>query len=151
VTAVRYQHTQSNRYVVSVFVVVALAFAVALLGSEVSVLGALGLGAFLVIVGLVLANFSQLTVTVDDDGVELHFGWGWPRKHIELADIAVVDTVRNKWWYGFGIRLTPHGWLYNVWGLDAVQLDYHSGTRLRIGTDEPELLVAALRGALAPG
>jgi len=55
--------------------------------------------------------------------------------------------VRNKWWYGLGIRLTPHGWLYNVSGLDAIEIVRRSGKTFRVGTDEPKALAAALRAA----
>jgi hypothetical protein len=56
--------------------------------------------------------------------------------------------VRNKWWYGWGIRLTPHGWLFNVGGLDAVELELASGRKFRIGTDEPQGLLNAIRTAM---
>jgi len=58
--------------------------------------------------------------------------------------------VRNKWWYGLGIRLTPHGWLYIVSGLDAVEIVRISGKKFRVGTDEPQALVTALTAALDP-
>ncbi len=144
----RYSHTQSSRYVLIGFVALALAFAVAMLGDETTMVAAFGLGAFLVLLGLLLANFSRLSVSVQADAIHLHFGRGWPRKEIALADIAAAGIVRNKWWFGFGIRHTPHGWLYDVWGLDAVQLDFVSGKSFRIGTDEPDELMAAIRASL---
>ena len=55
-----------------------------------------------------------------------------------------VRQVRNKWWYGWGIRKIPKGWMYNVWGLDAVELEMESGKVFRIGTDEPDQLLGAL-------
>lgn len=72
------------------------------------------------------------------------FGWGWPRRVIDVADITAFRPVRNKWWYGFGIRVISGGWMYNVWGLDAVELDLASGRKFRIGTDETIDLAAAL-------
>ena len=61
------------------------------------------------------------------------------------AYIAIVTQVRNRWWWGFGIRWTPHGWMWNISGLDAVELTYHNGKKFRIGTDEPEALLEALK------
>jgi hypothetical protein len=55
--------------------------------------------------------------------------------------------VRNPWYYGWGVRLTPHGILYNVSGLNAVELLLDDGRRVRVGTDEPDALVRALAGA----
>lgn len=52
--------------------------------------------------------------------------------------------MRNKWWYGWGIRLTPHGWLYNVSGLDAVELHLTGGRKVRLGTAEPAQLSRAI-------
>jgi hypothetical protein len=72
------------------------------------------------------------------------FGPGIWRKHIARGDIASVAAVRNPWWYGFGIHRTPRGWLYNVGGLDAVEIALVGGRTLRIGTDEPAALTAAL-------
>ena len=42
------------------------------------------------------------------------------------------------------MRKIRNGWMYNVWGLDAVQLELQSGKSFRIGTDDPDGLVAAL-------
>jgi hypothetical protein len=36
-------------------------------------------------------------------------------------------------------------WLYNVGGLDAVEITLASGRMLRIGSDEPNALAAALQ------
>ncbi len=143
-----YSHTQSTLNVIVGFVVLVLVFLVAMLGDETTTAGAFGLGAFLVVVGLLLANFSRLSVSIEGDTIHLRFGRGWPHKEIALADVATADIVRNKWWFGFGIRYTPHGWLYNVWGLDAVQLDFTSGKSFRIGTDEPDELMAAIKASL---
>ncbi len=91
--------------------------------------------------------FGSLTVTVDDETVVATFGPGWPRKTVPLTLVRGARPVRNRWWYGWGIRYTPHGWLYNVSGLDAVELEMPGGRSLRIGTDEPERLAAAIEVA----
>ena len=91
--------------------------------------------------------FGSLTVTVDEDEIQHWFGPGFWRKTYLLLDIASVKKVRNSWIYGWGIRLTPHGWLYNVSGLDAIEVELRSGRKLRIGTDDPDGLIAALQPA----
>ena len=91
--------------------------------------------------------FGSLTVSVDDETIVASFGPGWPRKTVPLTLVRGARPVRNRWWYGWGIRYTPHGWLYNVSGLDAVELEMLGGRTLRIGTDEPERLVAAIEAA----
>ncbi len=101
----------------------------------------------LVLITLVLWVFGSLEVSVDPSRVRLAFGPGWPRKEIPTGEIRVAAPVRNSWWWGFGIRLTPRGWMWNVSGLDAVEVELASGKAFRIGTDEPHPLCAAIRGA----
>ncbi len=105
-------------------------------------------GALIALLLVVAWLFSSLRVTVGAGRVRAAFGPGWPRWERALADVAGVAAVRNRWWYGWGIRLTPGGWMFNVAGLDAVELTLASGRRFRIGTDEPAALVAALEAAL---
>jgi hypothetical protein len=95
-----------------------------------------------------MAIFGTLTVDVSKDRVVVWFGPGLIRRTLPVADIRDARAVRNKWWYGWGIRLTPHGWLFNVAGLDAVELELASGRKFRIGTDEPQVLLNAIRTAM---
>ena len=80
----------------------------------------------------------------NEGAVKLRFGVGLIRRTIPLGRIQAAARVRNRWWYGWGIHLTPHGWLWNVAGLDAVELRLEEGKVFRIGTDDPEGLEAAL-------
>jgi len=99
-----------------------------------------------ILIGLIgTALFWGLTVEVNKDVVGLYFGLGIIRRNIRREDIAMVALVRNRWWWGFGIRWTPHGWMWNIAGLDAVELTYHNGKMFRIGTDEPEALLEVLK------
>lgn len=142
---IRYQHTQTGRWLFYVFGLVALAMIVALVTIEINPVGVI---AVLLII-LALAVFSSLTVTVTDDAVRIRFGLGCFRKRFALSDISDVRVVRNSWLYGWGIRVTPHGWLYNVAGLDAVELEMKSGRHYRIGSDQAGELYAAIRAAIA--
>ena len=138
-TGVTYQKTQRATLILSLVLLAFLGFVFAATASSPLVW----------IVGLVLAViaylFSSLTIRVDEELVQWHFGPGFLRKSISLAEIASVESVRNKWWYGWGIRYTAHGWLYNVSGLDAVQLRLTSGRAVRLGTDEPARLCQAIQ------
>ena len=97
---------------------------------------------------VVLALFASLTVEIDPEHLRIRFGIGLIRKRFPLDQIDTCRPVKNSWIYGWGIRLTPHGWLYNVSGQEAVELKMKSGKTCRIGTDEPEVLTAALQEAL---
>lgn len=90
-------------------------------------------------------GFRSLMVTVTATAVELAYTTGWPRKTIERASIVSAEPFRIPWWYGAGIRLTPKGWMWSVWGLDTVLLQLSDGRGFLIGTDDPEGLAAALR------
>jgi hypothetical protein len=140
----QYRHTQTNYSAWLGAFVVLLALVVAAAGSGESPGAAVAIGALLIILAAAGILFSRLTVTVDAEAVQAAFGWGWPRRSIEIGDITAVRQVRNKWYYGWGLRKVPSGWMYNVWGLDAVELDLTSGKKFRIGTDEPAELLGML-------
>jgi hypothetical protein len=103
-----------------------------------------GIG-IVILVYLVVINFTFLRIQIDKQYLSWHFGIGIPRKTILLSDIESVKQVRNRWWYGWGIRkLLSGGWLYNVYGLDAVEVITRQGKIVRLGTDEPKQLKKAL-------
>lgn len=142
-----YRHTQSSYLPLAITVAVFVVVAVALLAG-----GGSGVW-FLVVPALVVVfvgvGASRLTAAVDDATVEAVFAFGWPRRSIPIDEITAARTVRNRWYYGLGVRLIPRGWMYNVYGLDAVELELASGRVFRIGTDEPEALLAAITDAMA--
>lgn len=96
-------------------------------------------------------TFSSLRVVVDERAVHVAFGAGWPRKAIPLEEIAAAEVTRNVWWWGFGIRWTGEGWLWNVAGLDAVLLRRTKGRVFRIGTDDPQGLCDAIEAGTRSG
>jgi hypothetical protein len=96
---------------------------------------------FVVLAGI----FSSLTIEVTEDEARWHFGPGLWRYRIARHDIDSVAVVRNSVWNGFGIRMRPGFRLYNVSGLDAVELRLKNGEVRRIGTDDAAELAAALK------
>src|ERR1700722_13349545 len=103
------------------------------------------------IVAAVAVIFHSLTVEIGDNELRWHFGPGFWTYRLPLDDIQSVAAVQNHWWNGFGIRAAPGFTLYNVSGLDAVELKLKSGEIRRIGTDDPQGLAAALRSAAHTG
>jgi hypothetical protein len=87
---------------------------------------------------------ARLTVVVDARAVTASFGWGWPTRTVDRAEIESAVRVRNSWWHGWGIRKVSRGWMYNNAGRDAVELSLRSGRVFRIGTDQPAELLAAI-------
>jgi hypothetical protein len=94
-----------------------------------------------------LASFSTLTVTVNQNQLSLRFGYGLFRKSFQISDITSAKAVKNRWYYGWGIRvsLIPYMWIYNVSGFDAVEIVLKNRRVYRIGTDEPKTLERALK------
>ena len=139
-----YRHTQTGytAFLVAIFLL-AIVVIVATATDE-EPLAAVIVGIVAALVLLIVFVFNRLTTTVSGGAVKVAFGAGWPRRTIDVLDIAGFTRVRNKWYYGWGIRLVPGGWMYNVWGLDAVEIEMKSGKKFRIGTDEPDDLIAAL-------
>ncbi|MBU2575321.1 MAG: hypothetical protein KKH28_14730 [Elusimicrobia bacterium] len=93
-------------------------------------------------------GFKDLTVEVDEVSVRFRFGVGWFKKAFRFQDVESARAVRNSWLCGWGIHYIGKGWLYNVSGLDAVELKLKNGKTARIGTDEPHLLETEIRRRL---
>ena len=104
--------------------------------------------ASLIIVLIALGIFTRLTVTVDDQMIKVQFGLRIIRKAFPLKEIEAYRVVKNPWYYGWGIRFTPRGWLFNVSGFSAIELQMKNGKTYRIGTDDSDNLAAALDEAL---
>ena len=145
----RYRHTQVawTLIVLAVAVVLAELTLVAFSAPQSTLALALA-GALVAVLAVTLALFSTLTVVVDDRTVSLSFGFGALRREVVLADIAAARKVRNHWYDGWGVRVIPRGRLYTVGGLDAVELEMDIGRVVRIGTDQPDALLAAVKAAL---
>jgi len=94
---------------------------------------------------IVTLIFSNLKIIVSKSQIEWHFGLGFWNKKILIKDIQSVKIVRNKWWYGWGIRKYQLGWLYNVSGLDAIELHLKNGKHIRLGTNDPKKLQKAIQ------
>src|ERR1043166_5948467 len=89
--------------------------------------------------------FWKLTITVDNETLCASFGIGLIRKTAPVANIVACEPIRIRWWWGWGIHLTPYGWLYNVSGFEAVVVTLRNGSQFCLGTDQPNELVDAIR------
>lgn len=101
--------------------------------------------ATLVAIAGITVWFSKLSVTIEGAELSAAFGLGRPHTVIDLKDVVTSTAVRNTWIKGWGIRKISGGWMYNVWGLDAIELEMTSGEIARIGTNEAENLLASVR------
>ena len=93
--------------------------------------------------------FYALRVEIREDMIICTFGIGLIRKQIMLSEIEMIRKVRNPWYAGWGIRWAPgEYWMWNIAGLNAVELVMKNGKKFRIGTDEPEKLYEAIQSRL---
>ncbi len=105
---------------------------------------------FLALLMIVLAVlFSSMTIKIDDGHLSWHFALKFWKKSLDLQDIRAVQVVRNRWWYGWGIKRIPGGWLYNVSGMSAVELQLPDERTIRLGSDEPEKLARTIKEAIS--
>ena len=141
----RYEHTQIGYLII--FVLFAATVFVAITGiAAPSDRGVLMMDGIIESILLICAIiFSKLTIKVDKETLQACFGIGLIRKKVLLPEIVEWEPIRIRWWYGWGIHLTPYGWLYNVSGLDAVAITLRDGRRFALGTDDPQGLVDAIQ------
>ncbi len=132
-----YQHTQTGTTILVCVGLMCLGFAIGSISRH-----ALLLTTVLLATGMWI--FRSLTVEISDTELAWHFGSGWLRKSVPLAEITSAKPIRTTFLNGWGIHNTSHGWLYNVSGYGAVAITMRSGKQFCIGTDEPEKLAGEL-------
>ncbi|MBT8263060.1 MAG: hypothetical protein KJO05_09580 [Bacteroidia bacterium] len=93
------------------------------------------------------ALFYQLTVEVDRTTVKVIYGIGLIRIKFKIDELLSTHVIRTPWYYGYGIRITPKGMLYNIQGSKAVEIKFISKGKhksVMIGSPEPEKLQRAI-------
>lgn len=150
-----YKHTQIGYLMLSVTFVVLVVFAWAQITARMEPPSYdsgtnFAVTALMALILFVLASFSTLTIAVDKQFLSICFGWGIFRKKFLVNEIASVARVKNRWYYGWGIRVCfwPKMWIFNISGFDAIEIVLKNNTIYRIGTDEPEKLEAAINEAM---
>jgi hypothetical protein len=140
----QYEHTQIGYF--TICVLFGAAIFVAVTGIFTPARGSVLISAMIEVILLICAIvFSKLTVKIDGETLQACFAMGLIRKKVSLAEIAACEPIRIRWWYGWGIHMTPYGWLYNVSGLHAVAITLRDGRKFALGTDDPHGLADAIR------
>lgn len=135
-----YKHTQ-----IGYLLIAALGAAVLMIG-YLTVVTKFNPTAFLLLAFMLLCLilFGTLTVEVKDQAINIQFGVGAIRRRFALKDVQTYRVVKNPWYYGWGIHLIPGGWVFNVSGWEAVELQMKNGRKYRIGTDDAQGLLDAV-------
>lgn len=96
-----------------------------------------------------LLIFYKLTISLDDSSISVRLGVGLVTKKYMFSDIQSCNTVRNDPLLGIGIRIIPGGRLFNVSGLNAIELTFkNKKSKVRIGTDKPDEIAEILSGKI---
>ena len=136
-----YEHTQRSKILIWIIIIVLLFMLFLIYKVGFNWVGAI----VFVLMVIALYLFNSLIVKVNSEKVYVAFGPGLIRRIIPIRSIISAEKVWNKWYYGFGIRLIPGGYMYNVAGFDAIELKLTNGKVFRIGTDEPDKLLEAIQ------
>ena len=144
---ISHSHTQPAKLIRNVFLPLILLVPLPLLFTKPAMGSVIALIVVQLLLIFALLVFHSLTVTVNENAVHLRMGIGLIRTSFPLSEITNAYPVKNKWYHGWGIRLMDNGFMYNVSGLDAVELVLSSGAIHRIGTDEPDSLALAINNA----
>jgi len=60
-------------------------------------------------------------------------------KSFSIEGIQSVEIVKNPWYYFWGIKSMPGGWLYSIApGGRAIELIFNDIKKVRLGTNRPE-------------
>ncbi|MFC1789725.1 hypothetical protein ACFLYY_01975 [Patescibacteria group bacterium] len=137
-----YKHTQIGYLIIFILLVTVLYFGIIFTYAESSLIAVI----VMILILILLASFATLNVLIDENYLQIKFGYGIFKKHFILKEIISVRIVKNHWYYGWGIRLWwwPRMVIYNISGFDAVEIKIKNGKIYRIGTDEPEKLEYAI-------
>ena len=139
-----YQHTQRSKILLCVIIVVLLFMLFLMFRFGFNWINVV---VFIIMI-IALYLFNSLVVKVNSEKIYVAFGSGLIHKTIPFTRIKSAEKVRNKWFYGFGIRLIPGGQMYNVAGLDAIELKLTNGRVFRIGTDESDRLLEVIHSQI---
>ena len=140
-----YRHTQIGKAMIIIFII-AIFFVWGM--GQVSPSETSNIIWLLILFGFILSSFGTLQITVNSEYLKLKFGWGIFQKKFIQKDIISTAKVRNKWYYGLGIKfllLPKKTILFAVSGLDAVEIQMKNGKIYRLGTDQPLKLLRALQ------
>jgi hypothetical protein len=138
-----YEHTQIGHVAICALLVPAVLFGIGAI-SQASPDREISLTISILFL-ITIALFYKLTIKICNETLCASFGVGIIRKRVPVTEIATCEPIRIRWWYGWGIRLTPHGWLYNVSGWNAVAITLRNGRKFLLDTDDPHGLAETIR------
>ena len=142
-----YRHTQFGTLTIIILLVVGILLSPIILSLITEGRGLLILS-MVVLYLLTLTFFYAFTVEISEGRVKWWFGIGAIRKSYLLKEIQATKEVKNPWYYLWGIKSIPGGWLYAIAPGSAVELVFKDGRVVRLGTNRPEELRKAIEDSI---
>ncbi len=145
---VDYKHTQFGVLTFTILVVTG----VLIIPVFISLLDEGRLLAALVAMGLyllILVLFFAMTVEVSGKKLKFWFGIGGISKSYSIEEIQSTQETENPWYYLWGVKSIPGGWLYAIAPGSAVEIVFKNGKIVRLGTNQPKRLKQAIDAAIA--
>jgi DNA-binding XRE family transcriptional regulator len=142
-----YRHKQWSWVTFTVMPLIAAAILAA--QASLNAIPSAGLGVIFGLLTLVTVIFSSMTIEVNESEILWFFGPGAFLKKLPLEEVGTYTAVKNPLWMGFGIHAYGTGWIYNVSGLLGVNIELKGGSFIRLGSNEPNYLIAAIEDAKA--
>jgi hypothetical protein len=147
---VEYKHTQFGALTIIILLLVGLLIAPITL----SILEDGRLLVALIMIALyllVLALFYALTVKISDGKLKFWFGIGLISKTYSLNEIQSTQEVTDPWYYFWGVKSIPGGWLYAIAPGNALEIVLKNGKIIHLGTNQSIKLKEAIDEAMMAG
>jgi hypothetical protein len=142
-----YKHTQYGAWMFFVFLITAILIAMvagAIIAEGRTVAAIVTISIYLLGVSL----FYAFTVQVAEGKIKFWFGIGLFRRSYALSEIKSTRQVKNPWYYFWGVKSIPGGWLYSIAPGHALELVLKNGLIVHVGTDQPKMLRQAVNAAI---
>jgi hypothetical protein len=91
-----------------------------------------------------LGMFYSFTVEISEGILKFWFGIGIIRKTYALSEVQSTKEVDNPWYYFWGVKSIPGGWLYAIAPGTAVEIVLKNGRIVHLGTNQPRKLKQAI-------
>ncbi len=95
-----------------------------------------------------LALFYAFTIEISEGKLNFWFGIGGIGKSYSLNEIQSIEEVENPWYYLWGVKSIPGGWLYAIAPGSAVEIGFKNGKTIRLGTNQPGKLKQVIDDAI---
>ena len=143
-----YKHTQFGAITLAVFLLTGILAAyiiLSMLADGRLLVALITTGLYLLIVAL----FYAFTIEVSEGKLKFWFGIRAISKSYSLGEIQSTQEVENPWYYLWGIKSIPGGWLYAIAPGSAVEIVFRNSKIIRLGSNQPKELKQALDEAIS--